>query len=120
MTFGASLRRHRHTARLTHRELATRAGLSPRQLHRYMSGQSEPTLTTLLTLADALAVEPAALLLPSARQLEDTKRRAEEQRERARRLDETLCLLEAVAQGHTLPLRDGYSGDSPRRAGLIP
>jgi transcriptional regulator with XRE-family HTH domain len=51
----------RHT-RFTQEQLAERVGMSSRQLQRIEAGEVDVSLSTLVVLARALAVEPGALL----------------------------------------------------------
>jgi transcriptional regulator with XRE-family HTH domain len=61
------LRRLRHVRErkaLTQEELAAQAGISRTALSRIESGVTEPRPSTLRKLADALGVEPEALIGP--------------------------------------------------------
>lgn len=60
--FGPGLRTRRRLAAMPAENLAARAGLSVDQLIALEQGRVDPTLTTLLRLAAALRVTPAALV----------------------------------------------------------
>jgi len=47
---------------LTQAELARRSGVTERAFQHYLSGRSEPNLTTLLRISDALGCTPNELL----------------------------------------------------------
>lgn len=56
MTAGAVLRQARHTAGLTQREVATRAGVQQSVVSAYESGGREPSLAVLSSLVEACGV----------------------------------------------------------------
>jgi len=60
--FGEIVRRHRETRRLTQEELAEMAGISATYVGFIERGDSVPTLTIILQIAEALKVRPAELL----------------------------------------------------------
>ncbi len=61
---GERIRRQRLTARLTQQDAADAAGLNRVTLVRIENGDESPRYDTLIRLAQALRVEPAALLAP--------------------------------------------------------
>ncbi len=61
IAFGANLRRLRKAGKLTMKELAFEADIELSQVHRIEKGLINPTLTTILLLADALKI-PASKL----------------------------------------------------------
>lgn len=64
-SFAANVRAHRRRLGLTQAELAEAAEMETRHLQRTESGQVDVGITTLIRLAEALAVEPGQLLLPA-------------------------------------------------------
>ena len=60
--FGESLRRHRLAAGLTQDELSARSGVSQSHISALEKGTWEPRLSTILALAKAFGVAPAALV----------------------------------------------------------
>lgn len=58
----ANLRRIRHAKKLTQEELADRVSLSVRYIGSVERGRASPTVTVLGKIANALGVEPSALL----------------------------------------------------------
>jgi transcriptional regulator with XRE-family HTH domain len=62
IAFGAHLRRLRTAKKWTMKDLAFEADVELSQVHRIEKGKINPTLTTILILADALG-EPATSLL---------------------------------------------------------
>lgn len=60
--FGNNLKRIRLSKKLSIRKLALEADMDYSHLHEIEKGASNPTLTTILTLAEALDVPPADLL----------------------------------------------------------
>jgi transcriptional regulator with XRE-family HTH domain len=58
---GAAIKRHRMNGNLSQEALARRAGIPLRNYQKLESGQN-PTLTTLLRIADALGVTVSTLL----------------------------------------------------------
>ena len=58
----ANLRRIRHDKKLTQEELADRVSLSVRYIGSVERGRASPTVTVLGRIANALGVEPSALL----------------------------------------------------------
>lgn len=54
---GEQLRQRRKTLRVTQRQLADYAGLSINTVYQIERGQANPTLETLLALADTLGLE---------------------------------------------------------------
>lgn len=60
--FGMHLRRLREARGLTLEELASRSGMSFRGVVYIEHGRRNPSLTTLLNLAQGLQAEPSALL----------------------------------------------------------
>lgn len=61
-SFGENLRRHRLRAGLSQEVLGLRASLHPTEISRLERGAREPRLETLMQVARALDVTPAALL----------------------------------------------------------
>ncbi len=59
--FGAYVRKLRKAQALTMKELAFEADIELSQVHRIEKGRINPTLTTILALADALKI-PASTL----------------------------------------------------------
>lgn len=57
-----NLRRARHDKKLTQEELADRAGLSMRYVGAIERADVSPSVTVVGQIADALGIEPAALL----------------------------------------------------------
>lgn len=56
--FGQRLRELRESANLSRPELAELAGINRSQIARLEDGESDPGLSTVFQLADALGVEP--------------------------------------------------------------
>jgi transcriptional regulator with XRE-family HTH domain len=59
--FGAHLRKLRKAKKWTMKDLAFEADVELSQIHRIEKGKINPTLTTILLLADALKVPAAGL-----------------------------------------------------------
>ncbi len=59
---GDNLKRLRVLNALTQAELAQKAGLTPAAVARIERNEAEPRMTTLRKLAEALGVDPAALV----------------------------------------------------------
>ena len=59
--FGANVRHLRKAKKLTIKGLAFEADIELSQIHRIEKGKINPTLTTILLLADALKISPAKL-----------------------------------------------------------
>jgi transcriptional regulator with XRE-family HTH domain len=59
---GEKLRELREGKFLSHRELATRAGVSPTTVLNLEAGKAEPQRRTIRKLAQALGVDPADLV----------------------------------------------------------
>lgn len=62
LAFGEHLRAARESRELSLRKLAEKAGVDFSQIHRIEKGESNPSLTMILTLADALEIDPAYLI----------------------------------------------------------
>lgn len=60
--FGENLKKIRKSKKLSIRKLALEADMDFSQIHRIEKGESNPTLTTIFVLADALQVTPAILI----------------------------------------------------------
>lgn len=60
--FGKKLKILRTARKLSVRKLALEADMDWSQVHRIEKGESNPTLTTIMILADALQVDPCSLL----------------------------------------------------------
>lgn len=60
--FGAVLQRHRAMVRISQEELAFRAGVDRTFVSRLERGIRQPTITTLIGLANALGVSAADLV----------------------------------------------------------
>lgn len=60
--FGKRLKNLREERGLSLRELAHRADMSHQNIHTIEKGETNPSLTTVCRLADALEVKPADLL----------------------------------------------------------
>jgi transcriptional regulator with XRE-family HTH domain len=58
----ANVRRARHVGKMTQEELAERAGVSARYLGSIERAEVSATVTVLERLAEALGVEPCALI----------------------------------------------------------
>jgi len=70
--FGPRLAQLRHRAELSWAELGRQSGLTPEAVSMIERGiRPNPTLSTILALAGALGVEPAALLEPARPSAED-------------------------------------------------
>jgi transcriptional regulator with XRE-family HTH domain len=59
---GQSVRAKRSKRFMTQEQLASAAGISPRQLVRIERDEVEPRFSTILKLAEALEVEPSELV----------------------------------------------------------
>lgn len=59
--FGAYVRKLRKAQKLTMKELAFEADIELSQVHRIEKGLINPTLTTILVLADGLKIPPSQL-----------------------------------------------------------
>ena len=59
---GQSVRAKRSKRFMTQEQLASAAGISPRQLVRIERDEVEPRFSTILKLAEALEVEPSKLV----------------------------------------------------------
>lgn len=62
MSLGKHLKKARKEAGLTQEQLAERAGVSRAAVARYESGEIEPSLKTLVSIADTLNVSTDSLL----------------------------------------------------------
>lgn len=62
VSFGNSLRRMRKAKGLSLRQFAALADIDHAMVDRYERGLTNPSLTTIARLAEALGIEPAALL----------------------------------------------------------
>jgi transcriptional regulator with XRE-family HTH domain len=60
--FGKNLKDIRKIKKLSIRKLADMADVDFSQVHRIEKGESNPTLTTIIVLAEALKVDPCSLL----------------------------------------------------------
>lgn len=60
--FGNNLKKIRLSKKLSIRKLALEADMDYSHLHRIEKGEANPTLTTILVLAEALSVPPSDLL----------------------------------------------------------
>lgn len=60
--FGQQVRHMRKAKKLTMKTLAFEADVELSQIHRIEIGKINPTLTTILLLADALKVSPSKLM----------------------------------------------------------
>lgn len=60
--FGKNLKTIRLKNDMSIRELAYAADMDPTNVHRIEKGQSNPTLTTIMALAQTLKVDPRDLL----------------------------------------------------------
>jgi transcriptional regulator with XRE-family HTH domain len=61
IAFGAHIRKLRKAKKMTMKNLAFDADVELSQIHRIEKGKINPTLTTILLLADALEVLPSKL-----------------------------------------------------------
>jgi len=61
--FGNNLKRHRKAKKLSLRQLAALADIDHAMIDRYERGITNPSLTTIAKLAEALDLEPHELLL---------------------------------------------------------
>jgi transcriptional regulator with XRE-family HTH domain len=61
-SFGENLKRVRLEKELSLRQLADLADMSHNAIHEIEKGISNPSLTTIMTLARALGVDPAVLI----------------------------------------------------------
>jgi transcriptional regulator with XRE-family HTH domain len=59
---GDNVRRYRYLKTMTQEQLAEKAGLSAAAIVRLEQNKTEPHVSTIRKLADALEIEPAALL----------------------------------------------------------
>jgi transcriptional regulator with XRE-family HTH domain len=59
--FGANIRRLRKAKKLTIKNLAFEADIELSQVHRIEKGKINPTLTTILLLAEVLKISPSQL-----------------------------------------------------------
>jgi transcriptional regulator with XRE-family HTH domain len=59
--FGLQIRKFRKAKKLTLEGLAFEADIELSQVHRIEKGKINPTLTTILLLADALEISPSKL-----------------------------------------------------------
>jgi transcriptional regulator with XRE-family HTH domain len=59
--FGAQIRRLRKAKKLTMKGVAFDADIESSQVHRIEIGKINPTLTTILLLADGLEISPSRL-----------------------------------------------------------
>ena len=62
LEFGANLRRQRIAAGWSQQELSERCELHLTEISRLENGRRDPRLTTIVKLADALAIPPGELL----------------------------------------------------------
>ena len=60
--FGKNLKTIRKAKKLSTRKLADIADVDFSQVHRIEKGESNPTLTTIIVLAEALEVDPCLLI----------------------------------------------------------
>jgi transcriptional regulator with XRE-family HTH domain len=60
--FGKNLKTIRKAKKLSIRKLADIADVDFSQVHRIEEGESNPTLTTIMVLAEALQIDPCILL----------------------------------------------------------
>jgi transcriptional regulator with XRE-family HTH domain len=60
--FGKNLKTIRKGKKLSMRKLADIADVDFSQVHRIEKGESNPTLTTIIVLAEALQIDPCILL----------------------------------------------------------
>jgi predicted transcriptional regulator len=63
ITFGDNLKKHRKAMGLSLRQLAALADTDHAMIDRYERGATNPSLTTLAKLAEALEIEPHELLM---------------------------------------------------------
>lgn len=103
----------RRAARLTQAELARRAGTGQSAISAYESGGREPTLATLLRLADAAGVELDVGLRPRGTRSDPgaLRRRLREQRERVHEIAAAhgardVRVFGSVARGEHTPASD--------------
>lgn len=61
--FGRNLKRIRQSCGLSLRELAAAAGLEHAQIGRIELGEVNPTVTTIIDIAEALGVDPGELFI---------------------------------------------------------
>jgi transcriptional regulator with XRE-family HTH domain len=59
--FGENLRKIRKAKKLTMQQLAFAADIELSQVHRIEKGKTNPTVTTVLLLADALGISPTKM-----------------------------------------------------------
>jgi transcriptional regulator with XRE-family HTH domain len=62
ISFGNNLKRHRKAKKLSLRQFAAIADIDHAMIDRYERGATNPSLTTIGRLAEALEIEPADLL----------------------------------------------------------
>lgn len=62
MIFGSVLRRFRTASGVSQEELALRAGVDRTFISRLERGERQPTITTLISIADALGVSATDLV----------------------------------------------------------
>ena len=62
LSFGNNLKRHRKAKKLSLRQFAAIADIDHAMIDRYERGVTNPSLTTIGRLAEALEIEPADLL----------------------------------------------------------
>jgi transcriptional regulator with XRE-family HTH domain len=62
--FGAEVRRRRESLGMTLEVLAERAGLTPNYVGTIEAGERDPSLTTIVGLAQGLGISPAELFWP--------------------------------------------------------
>jgi transcriptional regulator with XRE-family HTH domain len=60
--FGNNLKRLRDAAGLTHLRLSLESGVTAGSISNYENGLTDPRLTTIVRLAEALGVDPAELV----------------------------------------------------------
>jgi transcriptional regulator with XRE-family HTH domain len=60
--FGSHLKKLREARKLTQEALAFKSEIARSQIIRFEKGERSPTLSTILTLANGLGVEPKRLL----------------------------------------------------------
>jgi transcriptional regulator with XRE-family HTH domain len=63
-TFGNSLKRHRKAKGYSLRQFAALADIDHAMVDRYERGITNPSLTTVAKLAEALEIDPCELILP--------------------------------------------------------
>lgn len=65
ISFGDILIKIRNLKKITRKELSEKSGISPTQIARYENNESEPTLSAISKLAEALEVSNTTLVSPS-------------------------------------------------------